>query len=649
MRGCWLPLVDPSQVPAAEANEIVDLAREEWGVSRAQAQAALKLTDGFLSKGEVTINGVKVRPGEGASIVYHRQLDGLVSAKAELTVGGMPLEVPRAFRINTSALENTVPLGRFKRAAIKGARTVLGYFGIEGDIDVKLVRGQGLDAHAIVTLHLRLPAWLGGGQEEVKLKVNRDGQVDLESLSIGPKDLSVGGVGFKGLKLAFSNDVWRGEAELCITTEICIQARPEKDVAPPGGIEVGPDYFRVFANVTFPGDGLELFSQVFLTRIGAGLAEPPLRLLGAAQIKAARIYKADGLIAVAFPSAAAPFRLNRAEVGNNFRPEHYTKAFERFTIAAGADGFLTIPVIEKDIRLGGGHFLFHAPGYISFGGGLDAEFFDVIKIKGTTDGEFNLETGRFNLHGEVESCIADIPLLGDLCWGSTAHVSSAGAGGCIELALVSVGGGVRFSPFEIFLWPLDGCKWSVYREENVAGLKAAQAGGRYTVRTEAGDASRAVELRGADGAPRVRVTTADGKTVESSAGPGFTTADGVRIMRSERLKLTVVGLVKPAAGEHAIELLSDSPALAGVREAEDQPAARAKGKVSGRGSRRTFTYDVLRRADQRVRFFEVGPDGSREIGSTAGGRAASGSHRRPAAARGASRPTSSSPDSRPSA
>ena len=140
------------------------------------------------------------------------------------------------------------------------------------------------------------------------------------------------------------------------------------------------------------------------------------------------------------------------------------------------------------------------------------------------------------------------------------------------------------------------------------------------IRTRRGDPSRAIELRGADGAPRVRVTTSDGKTLDSTDASGLAHNQRIRILRSERLKMTVVGLIDPAPGEHRIELLPGSPTITASAQASDQPDAHVKARVTGRGSTRTLTYDIRRRDDQTVRFFEVGPGGDRELGATTRGR-----------------------------
>lgn len=57
-----------------------------------------------------------------------------------------------------------------------------------------------------------------------------------------------------------------------------------------------------------------------------------------------------------------------------------------------------------------------------------------------------------------------------------------------------------------------------------------------------------------------------------------------------------------------------------MTEAEDPLPARVTARVSGRGAKRTLSYDVLRRPDQKVTFVEVAAAGKRPIGTVTGGR-----------------------------
>ena len=339
-----------------------------------------------------------------------------------------------------------------------------------------------------------LPPWLGGFKAAATVRVARSGLLELDSASIGPIGFGIPPLRIQDLKIAYRGGAWYGQIKLCVAENVCIDATPEKG----GGVQIGPgEFFSVAANVTFPGRGLPLFSEVYLRSIHAGVSHPPLRLIGGADVTAAGgLIELDGTLAFAFASPSAPYRLqtDRARLGNRFQPADYPRDFTVVHAWPPAPPRTSTSRRSDACELGGGHFLYsHDPGYIAFGGGIDTDFLGVLRITGGVSGQINLEDGRFNLHGRVDSCIADIPLLDNLCWGSVGNVSTIGAGACVEVGPFQVGGGVRFAPWKVFLWPLDGCKWSQFRDDNVA--RAAQAGGRV-IRTRRGDPSRAIELRG---------------------------------------------------------------------------------------------------------------------------------------------------------
>ena len=59
----------------------------------------------------------------------------------------------------------------------------------------------------------------------------------------------------------------------------------------------------------------------------------------------------------------------------------------------------------------------------------------------------------------------------------------------------------------------------------------------------------------------------------------------MRIVRSQKLRATVIGLVHPAAGTYTITVLPGSPAIKMTSEATDQPAARVSASVRGSAGR----------------------------------------------------------------
>lgn len=147
----------------------------------------------------------------------------------------------------------------------------------------------------------------------------------------------------------------------------------------------------------------------------------------------------------------------------------------------------------------------------------------------------------------------------------------------------------------------------------------AAVGAPISLRIRRGNASRAIRLDGVGGAPEVRVQTPGGQVLTSSAASGLALSAAVRIVRSQKLRATVIGLVHPAAGTYTITVLPGSPAIKMMSEATDQPAARVSASVRGSGARRTLLYNITRRRDQRVTFVEQKRGGSRIIGTINGG------------------------------
>src|SRR4051794_41355986 len=99
--------------------------------------------------------------------------------------------------------------------------------------------------------------------------------------------------------------------------------------------------------------------------------------------------------------------------------------------------------------------------------------------------------GRFNFTGDVRGCF----LKNALCGGGIGVLSSQGAGGCLEVGPVMIGGGVQW-PDDPHFWPIDGCKWTRFTEDHVFGDAAqmAQSAARYTLTIKRGDRSRVVQI-----------------------------------------------------------------------------------------------------------------------------------------------------------
>jgi hypothetical protein len=617
--GCLRRITSETQIPLAERGIIFPFGTHlhiPFKSSFEGLDVAFGLADAYITEGEVKVNGLTLKPGPTSSIVIAPQIDSIVSSDAGMSVGNIALQGARSFDMNLSLRGGRIPIGSFARLA--GSLGSIAGFALAGNVDVALDADFALTIH----VHLALPSFLEVGgvsvQGDVTLRATNDDGLVIDKLRIGPIDAEVSGLGISGLQLDYlrANDEWDGQGQACIIDGACLDMIP-----PNGGVVIrNGGLVRAGASLGFPPPGIQLFAGVALNRIGFLIGLDPTRFGANADITAEGLLEIDGHLILAFPSEATPFILDRAEVGNSFPADYYTRRYTQMTLGIGADAFVNLPIAGRTF-IGAAYFLYSAPGYIGFGGGVEAHFAGIVDLSGRVDGEFNFANGRFSIKGDINACLAGI-----ICAGAIGAISDRGAGGCVHIGTflgdINIGGGVQFSPFDIFLWPFDGCRWSPFVDTHVfsSQVRAAAAGMPITVKIKRGEQSRAIRLDGIDGAPQVRVQTPDGKVLESSPGPGIALSPAMRILRSEQISATVVGLVNPVPGTYTIELLPGSPAIKTLTQANDQPPAHATGSVRGAGTQRTLTYNVASRTAQRVTFLEQTRGGaSRTIGTINGG------------------------------
>ncbi len=621
-RGIMFPFVKSLGIPGGEA---IAIPFNPGKVDSRVANLVVQLPDVYITYGKLKVNGLTLDPGAGAAIVIAPQMDAIVSSDAGISVGAVALQHSRSFDMNLNPSAGQIPLGSFARAA--GGLADIAGFALGGNVKVAL-DDSGDTFGLTIRVHLALPSFFEVGgvsvQGDVTLRAtNADGLV-IDQLRIGPIDAEIGGLGIDSLQLDYAraNQEWAGQGRACIIDGACL------DVIPPnGGVVIrNGSLVKLEASLDFPAPGIELFAGVALNRIGFGIGLDPTRLLANAKLTAEGILVIEGHLVLAFPSDATPFVLDHSEVDVPGHPpafpaDFYNRRYTQTTFAIAADASIDLPLAGVT-PFGGAYLLYEAPGYVGLGGGIAAHFAGIVDLTGRVDGEFNFANGRFSIKGDVTACIADV-----LCAGAIGAISDRGAGGCVHIGTflgdINVGGGVGFSPFHLYLWPFDGCRWSPFVDTHVFSTQdahAAAAGAPVTVTIARGAASRAIELDGVGGAPEVRVQTPDGKLLTSSAASGLALSPAVRILRSQKLNTTVVGLVHPRPGTYRIELLPGSPALKMMSQASDQPKARISASVRGSGARRTLAYSVAPRTDQQVRFIErVAHGGSRIIGTINGG------------------------------
>ncbi len=527
--------------------------------SAANADLTIGFVDAFIAYDPVKVNGLTLTPAPGAAIVIAPQINEVVSSNAHMAVGNVQLQNSPSFIMNLAARGGSIPLGSFARAA--GGLADIAGFALGGDITVTLDDSGGTFGLKI-HVHLSLPSFLQVGgvsaQGDVTLHASNDDGLVIDNLTIGPIDADLGALSVEAVQLSYTraSDQWDGQGKACVIAGICLDMVP-----PDGGVTIRRGSLeKLEATLDFrPIGGLEIFAGVTLDKIGFGFGLDPTRLLANAQITAEEILQINGHVVLAFPSAATPYVLDPSEIPD-FPGNFYGRSFPRTTIAVGADASIVLPVLGAT-PLAQAYLLYEYPSYFALGGGITANLFDVIDISGRVDGEFNGANGRFQIKGDIHGCVVDV-----VCAGVVAVISSRGLGGCLTIPFptgdLNVGGGVQYSPFHLFIWPFDGCRWSPFVQSNIFSAKdarAAAAGAPILVRIKRGDRSRAIRLDGTDGAPSVRVTTPSGDVLDSPPQSGLTHDPAIRILRGEKAKITVVGLVNPKPGTYTIELLPGSP------------------------------------------------------------------------------------------
>jgi hypothetical protein len=612
--GCLRPVNGISDIPSRELGVIQSIARSA-GLNPNDAQlmsTAIQRLDGYVGLGPTLLKGNwPVVPQGGADIMSFPGLGALTSSNASLDLGGLKFgDSPSGFSLDVDPHLPDISLGSLTPPSLPD----ISGFPLIGDwTNVKL--GDGL---AKFKATLALPSFLSIGGVQLQASVDLSATLDhlnFDNITIGPIDVDLGGLTISNFQISYnrSTDTWVGSGTVCLLGGACLDMTP-----PAGEIKIqGGQLIYAGATVDFPGTGVPLFPGIDLTKLGFAIGQNPTRLIGRGEISVVDLARLDGEIVTAFPSARTPFYLRRDEVGNDFPANLYSTAFTGPTIGAAADVYLNVPVLEN-IKLGGGYFLYSYPNYIAVGGGIDIKVLDTVELYGDIAGQANFADKTLNLHADAGACVH---LVKNVCATAVINISRApnsggGAGGCVGIGPLHIGGGIQWAhPTKPLIWPFDGCKWSPFKVDVRAATAAAS--NQRTIRVVRGQ-SPALKLYGQGAAPLVRVTGPGGQSLDSTDS-GFDHSPGgqIRILRYESSteNFTVVGLEKDRPGIYTVTAMPGSVPFTVTEGATDPPDAKVTGTVTGTSAstRRVLTYDVRPRPDQSVTFLDVGQGGAAKV------------------------------------
>jgi hypothetical protein len=606
-------------IPARELASVQAMARS-LGLDPNNTQlmgVAVKQIDGYIGVGPTTLNNKwPAVPSGGANMISFPGIGVLTSSNAVLKIGGLNFGGgPSGFSLNLDPGKIDIPLGSIPKPQLPD----IGGFPFVGDWNMDLGSGN-----ASIDAHLQLPSWLSLGGVPLKIPIKFSATptgLVLDSLDIGPLAAQLGPLGVSNLELKYDrpSDTWTGSAKLCLLTGVCL------DMSPPAGEVkiVNGSLNYAGATLDFPDPGVPLFTGVNMTNIGFGVGLDPTRLKATAGLSVADLVRIQGTVVAGFPTADHPFILRSDEVGPNFPAYLYGKPLTEPTIGVSAGLSIKLPVLNY-VPLGSGYLVYEIPDFIAFGGQADLKIAKVIEISGSVDAAANFQDETFNINAQAHACLL---LIGKLCASAVVDVSrgiggTGGAGGCVDIAGFHVGGGVQWERItDPFIWPFDGCKWSKFKTDVRPAIAAAS---QRTMVVRRGEPSPALKIFGHGAAPLVRVTGPGGQAlISTDTGFDHTPNGTIRILRYEGTTedFTVVGLENARPGTYRVTAMPGSVPFETVASTTDPPDAKIAAHVTGTGERRTLTYEIRRRPDQTVTFWDtIAGHVSRPIGHARGGR-----------------------------
>ena len=230
----------------------------------------------------------------------------------------------------------------------------------------------------------------------------------------------------------------------------------------------------------------------------------------------------------------------------------------------------------------------------------------------------NVGAGGWFVGGGGSLCV-DIEVVKG-CGGAHAGVGKNGLSACAVIPYLPDAGVTLYWSF--LKLPPDLGAWDWYwgcsfgHVKQAVGAKALE---RARWSSSAGLAATSVKLpdglpkalfaiEGAGGPPKVTLTSPKGATIASAPGEALISGPGWYLLELDRDDATYVVVEKPAGGAWKIAEQAGSVPISSIGTAEGLPKKIAKGKVAGKGLRRTLRYRVAKVPGVEVTFVERAGD-----------------------------------------
>jgi hypothetical protein len=214
----------------------------------------------------------------------------------------------------------------------------------------------------------------------------------------------------------------------------------------------------------------------------------------------------------------------------------------------------------------------------------------VISAKGSASGWFH--GFDFNLEGNYQ---LTLPVFGVL--GAQGLLSSEGYAICGQYDFISAGVATHNwleAPEDIV-----GCDFTPYRAAKPSSASASAAHGPGTVRLRRGERVVALAVRGAKGAPRVRLRGPHGERFKSPKAVKPLAGKAVIIVPEPRLSTTYVYLKRPSAGLWRIQALGGTP-IRRIDIAHQLPEPKVSATIGAKGGEEVLSWKARPIPGQKI-------------------------------------------------
>jgi hypothetical protein len=560
-----------------------------------------------VSPGEVKINGLRIIPEAGVSIgidpKLHR-IDTTGNVRLVLSGGGVDVTIWRG------ELHAELNPGK-ELFDLPPVPTVIEGFPIQGDVDVKFVKGG-----VQVPISLKLPDF--GVTGSATLEATTAHGLTLKSLEFKVDDANLGALELKDVDVSYTpgGEVWTGAGELQIPAgggalDAKVSVEFDKGNFVSGSLDVGLPYPGI------PLDDTDPVPQLYLTHGGLGLRLNPVTL--------------SGTVGFGVTPLAAPGEGGEHDFAFGLDGQLSVAFGKPVTMTLKATGFL------YKVELGQSTLTYKIPSQAELTGRAHLDL-GIVEAEGQIGAIIDAKNRVFG--ALVESAVTLSLGIHDF------HLHGP------SFAINNYGFAIYEPPPGVCIPPIGPCAWGtvtyhwgdslpdphLYEDRfsgpytagipraGAAGARAHAAATGFTVPAHAPGVS--IVVNGSGGAPSIVLVAPDGQRItpaESAVGTGETTQS----LPDANTSTTYVGIQNPRSGSWGVEQAAGSPTpISGIEYSVGEPEPKIKAKLAGRAARRTLKYHAALPANVNVTLVEQAKGFSHAIGQVRG---ASGTiHFRPA-------------------